>query len=347
MRSQFIPILFSVLIACRGAGNNPQPTEQPKTFSIGDSKIVNSVQFSPDGKFLICGGENKHTKIIEFATGNVIWVSDIMPDAVLVNGFSPDGNRFFITTSDNTQSTGSIGMYSFTDRNRQWFIDKQTNDIQLARYSPDGRELIVGNFFNILFLDVETGKQTKFFSGHPIEVPSPYGHYDAVTDIIFTSDPNVFVSVSWDKKILIWDMKAGHDVRTYAEGDPINAMLLFPEGNRILTGSVDAITVWNRTNDAHEQTVVYDGEIKKMCWLEGGNYFVTGDGDGDLTLWKTNGLERLKDIRKAQERGIWSMSASPDGKAVVTGGGTGIVTWWPLEYLIQYNAGNADSIKIK
>lgn len=347
MHCHFFFVLFSILIACSGTGNNPKTTIHPKTFPVGNGKIINSVNVSPDGKFLICGGENKLTKIVEFETGNVIWVSDAMPDAVLVNGFSPDGGSFYITTSDNTQSTGSIGMYSFADRHRKWFIDKQTNDIQLARYTPDGKELIIGNFFNILFLDAETGKQTKFFSGHPIEVPSPYGHYDAVTDVAFTSDPNMFISVSWDKKILIWDMRTGHDIRTYAEGDPINAVLLFPDGNRILIGSADALSVWNRLSDSHEQTISYDGEIKKMCWLDNGKYFVTGDGDGDLTLWKTDGLERLKDISKAQERGIWSMTSTSDGKSVFTGGGNGNVTWWPLEYLIQYKTSETDSLKLK
>ncbi len=334
MKNFVVPFIF-LLASCQSS-NTGRKTVEPKSYDIGDGQIVNSVDISEDGQLIIAGGENKRIKILKSATGEPTWISDTQPDAVLCVGFSPDNKYFFATGSDNTKNTGQIVLYELATHAERWGVKGITNDVQWAKFSPDGKQILVANHYHLTLYDVETGKQIKFLSGHPIEVTSPYGHYDAVSDAVWTKDPNVFVSVGWDKKALVWDIAQGHDTRTYSQADAINACIMSEDDRRIITGSADALHIWNRDNNKPEAIFSYDGEIKEIAMADSGRYFISGDDEGDLTLWNSKDYSKLKEIKKAHQRGIWGLSVK--NHWVVTSGGDGKITLWDWNWLKAYQS---------
>ncbi len=334
-------ILLAIVSCSPDSGKTARP-DPPKTMAVGDKKSVNSVSVSPDGKWILAGGENKRIKLLNASTGEAIWASDEQPDAVLSVAISPDGRYFAATCGDNTQNTAQIIVYDMASKAEKWGKKGQTNNMQLVRFTADGKSVLVANHFSMAIYETETGKQLHYFSGHAPDVVAPYGHVDAVTAVSFTNDPSQFISVGWDKNVKVWDIKAGHEIKNFPEADAINACFLMPDGNRIVTAGAGDIHVWNKATDRPDTTVSFDDEIKTMIPV--GPYFVTGDVTGNLTVWRMSDFARMNTIRKAHQLGVWSMDVFPDGKTLVTSGGDGQITVWTLDYLLQ-TAPATDSVR--
>jgi tricorn protease-like protein len=328
-------LFFSIFIAACGTKMPPVKTvAPPRTFDIGTGEIVNSVGWSPDGKTIIAGGQNKIISLIDAETGKVAWQSPPQPDAVLAVAISPDGRYFAATCSDNTQQTAQVAVFSMQDKNEIWGKKNLTNDVQAIRFSSDGKTLLAANFFSIFVFEAATGKQLNFFSGHAADVVAPYGHVGAVTSMTFTKNPNRFVSVGWDRNVKVWDFAEGHEIKTYPESDPINACFLMDDDNRIVTAGSGAIHVWNRETNLPDTIVAYSGEIQSMVRVPGKQQFITGDDAGNLVVWDMTHFGRVNQVTKAHDRGVWSMDITSDGSTIVTSGGGGKVTIWSLEYLL-------------
>ena len=328
-------IVMAVSSCSKNTANAPT-ADLPRSYSVGDQKSINSVSVSADGKWILAGGENKKIKLINAVNGEVLWNSLEQPDAVLSVAISPDGKYFAATCGDNTQNTAQVVMYDMQTKAEIWGKKGLTNNIQLVKFSRDGKSVAVANHFSIALYETETGRQLQYFSGHAPDVVAPYGHVDAVTALCFTKDPSQFVSVGWDKNVKVWDMKAGHEIKNFPEADAINTCLLQPDGNRIITAGAGDIHVWNKTTDRSDTIIPYDDEIKVLLAMSDDRYFVTGDVTGKIVLWSMSDYSKINEIKKAHQLGIWGMDVFPDGKQLVTSGGDGTVTVWSMEYLLQY-----------
>lgn len=310
--------------------------EPPKTWEMGDKKLIKSAAFSPDGKYIITGGQNKKIKIMDASTGELIWESAEQPDAVLSVAVSSDGKYFSATCGDNTQNTAQVVLYDMATKAEVWGKKGLTNDVQWVRFSPDGKTVAAANYFSVTFYESTTGKQMYFFSGHPMEVAAPYGHVGAVTDIAFsTADPNKFVTVGWDRNVKIWDLTEGHEIKTFPEADPINACFLFAGDRKILTAGTGSIHVWNRETNLTDTIIGYEGDIQAMCDIRNKEYFITGDETGKIVIWKTADYSAVREWPHAHQLGVWSLNASSDGKNFVSAGGDGRITVWNFDYAIQ------------
>ena len=325
-----------LLSSCAKDGGKTTTSEPPKSYSIGDKKSINSVSISPDGKWILAAGENKKIKLLNASTGEILWTSEEQPDAVLSVAISPDGKYFAATCGDNTQNTAQIVVYDMAAKTEKWGKKGLTNNMQLVRFTPDGKSVLAANHFSIAIYETETGKQLHYFSGHSPDVVAPYGHVDAVTSVAFTNEPSQFISVGWDKNVKIWDTKVGHEIKNFPEADAINACFLMADGNRIVTAGAGDIHVWNKSTDRPDTSVGYDDEIKSMIPVADGQYFVTGDVTGNITIWRMNDFVKINSFKKAHQLGVWSMDAFPDGKSVVSSGGDGTITIWDVEYLLKY-----------
>lgn len=330
-----LTLLFFAMNSCTSDASKKTKSDPPKTYAVGDKKSINSVSVSPDGEWILAGGENKKIKLLRSDNGETAWVSEDQPDAVLSVAISPDGKYFAATCGDNTQNTAQVVVYDMQTKAELWGKKGQTNNIQLVKFTADGKNLMVANHFSIAVYEALTGKQIQFFSGHAPDVVAPYGHVDAVTALSFTQDSTQFISVGWDKNVKIWDIKAGHEIKNFPEADAINACLLMPDGNRIITAGAGDIHVWNKSTDRAEKTISYDQEIKCMAAVDNNQYFATGDVGGNLAVWQMNDFSKAAELRKAHQLGVWSMDVFPGGKSIVTSGGDGSLTVWSLEYLLQ------------
>jgi WD40 repeat protein len=100
LKSSLLTGLVTLTTAFAGARHAAPPDEAVLTFA-GHAGHVNCVTFSPDGKFLISGGDDKVVRVWDATTGKERRVLK-HEDTVYAVAFGPDGKRLASASWDKT-----------------------------------------------------------------------------------------------------------------------------------------------------------------------------------------------------------------------------------------------------
>ena len=109
---------------------------------------VNSVAFSPDGKYVVSGSDDNTARVWEAATGKE--VAHMTHDGCCVTSvaFSPDGKYVVLGSGDIASASGNNGDNSV----RVWEalgkeVARMTHDdsVNSVAFSPDGKYVVSGS----------------------------------------------------------------------------------------------------------------------------------------------------------------------------------------------------------
>jgi WD40 repeat protein/serine/threonine protein kinase len=203
------------------------------------------------------------------------------------------------------------------------------------------------------------------------------GHSDHVTQVTFSPDGRHMASVAgrWadvqDKRILLWDVATGRQIRSFSEGDAkIWCVEFSPDGNSLFEGgSRSQIRRWDiQTGTIVQQFKAHMSNVRELATSPDGLYLASGGFEG-FELWDLEKETRLMELasveiddvdysptgefiahahriesgarvinvdRRAVEVVLntgttWSVEFSPDGKRLATGGDSAIVQLWDVQ----------------
>src|SRR5512145_760565 len=165
-----------------GKTSKPDPASssiKPElVIQAGHTKPINTVAFSPDGRWLASGGKDDTIKIWDTSTGYVLRTLYAHSSNVNAIAVSPDGKLLASASGDRT--------------------DKR----DLSTFKRGG---IVGGVQDntVKIWDVQTGQQIKVLSGH--ELP--------VGGVAFSIDGRSLTSASGDS-VKVWDVSTGNEIRS-------------------------------------------------------------------------------------------------------------------------------------
>ncbi len=302
-----------------------------------DALYVYGVAFSPDGKYLATGCNDRNGFVRIWDATNGAPVSRPLlghADAVSSVTFSQSG-RWLATTSFDSE----VRVWDMADpaapvvrrvlRGHNWWVWDaafSADDRQLATASQDG---------TVLVWSLETGTAGPPFTGHRGPVYS----------VKFLPDGESVVSGGYDKRVLVWrpDSVQPYDFQKLVSGDapapPDYAELLghaaavrsvdavrFGEKNLIASGSHDnTIRLWDADSHALLQTMRGHGSWVRDCVLSSDGMLVASgayDTTNPVKLWSIEGYEEARVLRGRVLQGhldsVMSASFSPNGKRVVT-----------------------------
>ena len=191
-------------VACGGKGGtlylwDLEHNPKPKSL-VGHTEHIWSLAFSPDGKRLASGSDDKTTRLWDVETGEEIAMLPLdTPRRTMALAFSRCG----------TMIAGGM-----SDKLRLWCAETlttlfaipqpQTEDPYALAFSPCGKYLASGTWWQkgmekmaIRLWDVETGENIHTFWGHTTDVQS----------LAFSPDGTLLASGSFDGTILLWDVE--------------------------------------------------------------------------------------------------------------------------------------------
>ena len=199
-------------------------------------------------------------------------------------------------------------------------------------FSPDGQTLASGGWDHTVRLwDVATGQEKAVLEGHT----------DGVWSVSFSPDGQTLASGGWDHTVRLWDVATGQE-KAVLEGhtDGVWSVSFSPDGQTLASGGGDpAVRLWDVAT-GQEKAVLegHPGSVTSVSFSPDGQTLASGDLANTVRLW---------DVATGQEKAVLrgphgyvrdyvsgfivqSVSFSPDGQTLASGGGDQPVRLWDV-----------------
>lgn len=265
---------------------------------------IRSVCFSPDGKLLATGAEDKLIRIWDLSTKRIIKILRGHEQDIYSLDFFPDGDRLVSGSGDRTVRIWDL-------RSSQCSLTLSIEDgVTTVAVSPNGKLIAAGSLDKTVRVwDSSTGFLVeRLDSGNE----SGNGHQDSVYSVAFSSNGKQIASGSLDRTVKLWNLEGKADSRlagsnsngqsygkksscevTYVgHKDFVLSVCLTPDSEYILSGSKDrGVIFWDQqsgipllTLQGHRNSVISVAVSLNSLASEG--IFATGSGDCKARLWR-------------------------------------------------------------
>lgn len=254
---------------------------------------IRSVCFSPDGKYLATGAEDKCIRVWDIEKKEIMRTFAGHEQDIYSLDFSRNGRLIASGSGDRTVKLWDL-------QQNQGALTLQIEEgVTTVALSPDGRFVAAGSLDrSVRVWDTESGACVDSLEG-----PGPAaGHADSVYSVAFSPMGDRLVSGSLDKTIKLWELsqpppgargaalqQRGRCVRTFeGHSDFVLSVALTPDGNWVLSGSKDrGVVFWDPLSgiaqlhlQGHTNSVISVAPSPKP------GLFATGSGDSKARIWR-------------------------------------------------------------
>jgi len=296
------------------------PASRVRLVLPHDSEVW-GVAVSPDGKWIATASQDKHARIWDAVTGQLLLTLKGHTDMVNDIVFSPDGKRVATASYDRTakvwdSSTGDELLTLFGHTDAVHHIAFSPDATRLATTSNDGTAKV---------WDLETSEELLTFTGHE----------EAVFDIAWSLAGDRIATSGLDRNVRIWDANSGNErlVLPFEEGDQLRGLAFSPDGNRIAVTNtgVPQGRVWNAltgevllNNFADHRDALLD-----IAFSANGELMATGSSDAQAKIWDAITGEILYTL-SGHTLPVTAVAFDPTGTRLVTSGWDRTVRVWDI-----------------
>jgi WD40 repeat protein len=294
-----------------------------RTFS-GHTDTVESVAFSPDGKYVLTGSLDNTAKLWDVATGAEVRTFSGHTGSVESVAFSPDGKYVLTGSSDKTAklwdaATGAL-VRTFSDPTSivRTSVEMKRSCHSVA-FSPDGKYVLTAS---------DDGTPKLWYAATGALVRTFSGHTDIVRSVAFSPDGKYVLTGSLDGTAKLWDAATGAEVRTFRLPTWVYSVAFSPDGKYVLTFATNA-TLWDINTGGQVRTFTEDavGGIS-VAFSPDGRYLLTASlGQQAAKLWDAASGALVRTYSGHTDT-VESVAFSPDGKYVLTGSADRTAKLW-------------------
>jgi WD40 repeat protein len=284
-------------------------------FSLaGHTTPINSLAFSPDGRYLASASEGVvrqgqsfpgEMKVWDLTARKEVHTFKDPPDWPPCVAFSPDGQRL------------AWGSNSGTVKVRELATGQETLAVggipdgpaTGVAFSPDGERLAVASANWIVKVwDATSGKELFTLKGHTA----------AITGVAFSPDGRRLASSSQDGTVRVWDAAAGQPAFTLkGHTGGVNGVSFNPDGSRLASFSED-VKVWDPvTGQLALSFKGHTGRVVGAAFSPDGGRLASVGGDGTVKVWDATAAQEALSLR-GHSGGVRSLAFSPDGRRLAS-----------------------------
>jgi WD40 repeat protein len=287
------------------------------------TRQINSISFSPSGKYFITAANDSTAKIWETRTGTLLQSFKDFSGGIKNASFSPDGKSVITRTYSVLKLWDAFSGKIIEDSigGNLW------GSIASAVFSPDGKYILKGGDYNSTLYKSDTRVVVKEFDDNR----SPHKNDDIFAS--FSHDGKWILSAG-DYTPKIWNLETGKIVQELkGHDDRIIFAFFSPDDKTILTVSefFEPPILWN----ASSGTIIaklegHTGSIHSVQFSPDGKKIITASWDRTAKVWdaKTGKLLLSLDEHTGD---LYFGSFSPNGKMIVTGAADQTVKIWDAE----------------
>jgi serine/threonine-protein kinase len=329
----------------------PGPTVLTQAFKMNTGKAtVESILFTPDGKYLVASTGDRQIKVWDGATGK--HVRDLNGHEGTVRGLSllPGGRRLLSSSADKTV--------------RMWDLDTgdllrtfEGPNVYLTNVAalPNGRRFLTAGADGIVRLwDLDTGEVIREFPKQGVAV---YG-------LDVTRDGKRVVAGTWESKrngtkpgddlsalppvhVILFDVATGQEVRRLSVPASVSQVHLSADSRFAAFGTADGVGVWELDTGAVRYSMGgVPGRVTAAVFTRDGKHLVVTGHDKGLSLYDAANLRLLNRVPLDKDPG-YNLAPAPDGKRVALAAGNGVAGVWQLPATAQAAAPNANAPRLQ
>jgi WD40 repeat protein len=274
-----------IRIWSRSDGQRTLWSRDQRTLLEEHTGKIESFSFSPDGKFIASVGWDRTIRLWKLDDQSYR-VFEGHTDSVISVEFSPDGSTLASGSDD-----GSVRLWNVNEGTCTKILrDNRMLGVSMAAWSPNGATIAAADCSGlILFWDIPRDQNA-------IRAPVIFqGHDGAVTTIAYSPDGRYLASGSSDNTAKLWNVANLSCLKTFAgHSSWVKSVCFSPSGKILASGSFDeSVRLWDVEAAAAAAAAPVDGSC----------------------LRNLSGRHHM----------ILSLSFSPDGRTLASGGSDGIV----------------------
>jgi WD40 repeat protein len=265
-------------------------------WNVTDGQLLYTIKgcrgrlvFSPDGNYLVCGGEEE-MRLYETNTGKEVRRFERHPGYAQALAFSPDGK---------TLASAHVYMMALWDvatGKRLRPLVGHENPVMSLAFSPDGTELTSGEDRLIVWrLKDRKPRHTLAHRDFPHALSLAYSPDGK---ILATGDGNHGPG-GFDAHIWLWDLSAGRLLRHFpGHLNGIESLAFSPDGKRLASVGHDArVKVWDVTTG--KRLLHIRGEdtwYRAIAFSPDGETLLVAGSPDELILWRADTGRKVREF---------------------------------------------------
>ena len=246
-----------------------------------------AVAFSPDGKTVLTGSEDRKARLWDATSGGLITDRLGHGGPVKAVAFSPDGKTVltggYHGKDKDGKDKGSARVWDAISGDPITGFLEHDGPVWAVAFSPDGKTVLTGGYHGKDKDGKDKGSARVWdaISGDPIT--GFLEHDGPVWAVAFSPDGKTVLTGSEDRTARLWDATSGDPITDFLEHDgPVWAVAFSPDGKTVLTGSEDRTArLWDATSGSRKGKPLRHGSPVRAVAFDrpNGNNVVTGSDD--------------------------------------------------------------------
>jgi WD40 repeat protein len=293
---------------------------------VGHTSAVDSVTFSPDGRWLASGSWDATVQIWEVASGRALRSLAGHSGAVHAVAFSPDGR---ILASGSLDKTVKLWEVATGREVRAMAVD--SGPVVSVAFSPNGRWLASASGSKgdrdrtVELWEVASGQALRSLTGHTANV-------NAVT---FSPNGRILASGSWDTTVKLWEVATGREERTLGgHVAPLHAVTFSPNGRFLALGSLDkTVKLWDVAGRQVSRSLgAHPAQVLSVAFSPDGRILASGSFEDTVKLWDVATGRALRNLGgdRSKRYFVDALAFSPDGRLLASAGLDYRIKLWDL-----------------
>ncbi|MGP0566819.1 MULTISPECIES: caspase family protein [unclassified Nitrospina] len=304
--------------------------EVPRILS-GHTAAVQGVVVSPNGKYIISGGDDGTLIIWDARTGDRQKTLSGHSGAVNAVAISPDGRSLATGGADTL-----VKVWDVESGNEVRSLSGHFDAVTGLAFFPDGTRLVSSGLGeSIILWDVRTGQPLRVFGDENDSGPE-FVALEPVRSVAASPSGKTLITAQGDA-LKLWDASTGTRLRTFSRHNgKLFATAFSPDGKSIVSAGQDGVVrlFSTATGELLHTLKGHKGKVNAITFSLDGAHLLSAGDDGTVRLWNAEDAALLHTF-EGHTQGATSVAFSPDNRFAVSGSIDKTVRWWDLASHVQ------------
>lgn len=304
--------------------------QPPPKYRIleGHGAAVRSVEFSPDGRFVLSAGHDNTAKLWNLEADGTVKTLRGHDSWVRACTFSPDGQWVLSAGHDKHARLWNIEGYEEVRVLRGRVLHGHEDAIMAVAFSHDGSQIATASRDRTAkSWDTRTGGERHSFRE---------GHLFLASDAMFFPDNKRALTSAVDNTVRVWDLSTGVELLRLDQTGRAAAVAVSHDSRWVATGSDNRTAkLWDA--ESGELVHVFEGhkvEVTALAFSPDDRLVFTGDSNGRGVLWNRETGQELKRLSWHTSK-IAAAAFHPSGQRLLTASDDKTVCQWDIRQLAE------------